>query len=444
MAHKNYDPGRKSEEVEFKVLIAKQKKYYPVILIENMKIKLIVIIVVNLLLAMSSMAQVPNYVPTSSLIAWYSFNGNANDLSGNGNNGALLNGVASTTNRFGTVNSAYSFDGVDDGIYVNNSFFDNGWNQYTVSMWVYLNAMANPNNPNSSHIFFNTDPYYGIGFGTNWGGSNKYYFYMGNGTPALSWNAVNNDQSNQIVTIGAWKLVTFLKSANNYSLYIDNALDQTWISPTTIQSYIYKMYFGRTNPSNANEVINGKLDDIGIWNRALSPCEISQLFTASTSTGIINAATSSSMLCSGQTATLTASGGSSYTWNPGGVAGPTIAVSPTTTTNYSVLGTYSLTCTGNATVSQNVTDCTGISSYSAIQNSRLMIYPNPNNGEFTISAEVNIILTLNNELGQIIKTIYLNEKNNRKSSVMNIANGIYFISGNNGTNSIKERIIVSK
>jgi hypothetical protein len=55
-------------------------------------------------------AQVPSYVPTNGLVAYYPFNGNANDASGNGNNG-VVNGATLTTDRFGDVGKAYSFDG---------------------------------------------------------------------------------------------------------------------------------------------------------------------------------------------------------------------------------------------------------------------------------------------------------------------------------------------
>jgi hypothetical protein len=59
-------------------------------------------------------------IPTEGLTAYFPFNGNANDESGNGNNGTI-NGATLTTDRFGKENSAYSFDGVNDSIIINNS-----------------------------------------------------------------------------------------------------------------------------------------------------------------------------------------------------------------------------------------------------------------------------------------------------------------------------------
>jgi hypothetical protein len=54
-------------------------------------------------------AQVPSYVPSNGLVAYYPFNGNANDASGNGNNGTV-NGATLTSDRFGNVNKAINFD----------------------------------------------------------------------------------------------------------------------------------------------------------------------------------------------------------------------------------------------------------------------------------------------------------------------------------------------
>ena len=49
-------------------------------------------------------------IPSEGLVAWYPFNGNANDESGNENHGTV-NGATLTADRFGNVNGAYSFDG---------------------------------------------------------------------------------------------------------------------------------------------------------------------------------------------------------------------------------------------------------------------------------------------------------------------------------------------
>jgi hypothetical protein len=67
-------------------------------------------LIVALLFATNLMAQnVPNYVPTNGLVGWWSFNGNANDESGNGNNGTV-NGATLTSDRNNQINNAQKFN----------------------------------------------------------------------------------------------------------------------------------------------------------------------------------------------------------------------------------------------------------------------------------------------------------------------------------------------
>ena len=72
---------------------------------------------------------------TDSLVAYYPFNGNANDESGNGHDGTINGDVVAASDRFGNANAAYTFDGVNDGIDVNT--FTPGKSALTISAWVY-------------------------------------------------------------------------------------------------------------------------------------------------------------------------------------------------------------------------------------------------------------------------------------------------------------------
>jgi hypothetical protein len=72
------------------------------------------------------------------LVAYYPFNGNANDESGNGNHAVSFN-VTSTSDRFGKVNSAFKFNGIENSSssQVNhvNPIFNIGQNEYTIHMY---------------------------------------------------------------------------------------------------------------------------------------------------------------------------------------------------------------------------------------------------------------------------------------------------------------------
>ena len=89
-----------------------------------------------LLLTTISFAQIPSYVPSNGLVGWWPFNGNANDESGNGNNGTV-NGATLTADRFGVADKAYSFDGVDDYIQAPNYALSGS---ITFTCWVNMSS----------------------------------------------------------------------------------------------------------------------------------------------------------------------------------------------------------------------------------------------------------------------------------------------------------------
>lgn len=138
-------------------------------------------------------------------------------------------------------------------------------------------------------------------------------------------------------------------------------------------------------------------------------------------------ASSSSMICAGSSATLTASGAVSYVWNPGSIAGSVITVSPTTTTNYTVTGTGSNNCQGTTTVTQIVSDCTGINENKHVAETN--IYPNPTTGIINFTPELlskKADIEVYNSLGQLIKKQTLNFQSTAVD-LSNETSGLYYI-----------------
>jgi hypothetical protein len=141
------------------------------------------------------------------------------------------------------------------------------------------------------------------------------------------------------------------------------------------------------------------------------------------------ATSSNSFLCIGQTATLTASGASTYSWNPGG-NGTIISVTPTLTTTYTVTGTDANGCKNSTTLTQDVSLCTGVVQLVNNSNS-VSIFPNPSTSYITITSinDITSILIFNS-LGALVQTEETNS-----FSVAQLPNGIYFaeIQTKNGT-----------
>ena len=144
-------------------------------------------------------------------------------------------------------------------------------------------------------------------------------------------------------------------------------------------------------------------------------------------------------MCAKESNTLTASGASTYSWNTTATT-PVIVVtsSVATTINYSVTGTDANGCTNVKLYQLKVNGCTAINENTT--NLGLVVYPNPNNGNFSLETDADVELRISNELGQVVKVIQLNAANNHKASVEGLASGIYFVSGNN----INTKIVVQQ
>jgi hypothetical protein len=113
---------------------------------------------------------------------------------------------------------------------------------------------------------------------------------------------------------------------------------------------------------------------------------------------------SGTTLCAGQTATLSATGASTYSWNTGATTS-SIAVNPTVSTSYTVTGYSSNNCAMNSKmVTINVSPCTGLASIHD-QETAISVYPNPVNKNVTIrseNTEERLTVELINSLGEIV------------------------------------------
>jgi hypothetical protein len=256
--------------------------------------------ILTLLIFSSVFSQIPSYVPTNGLIGYWPFNGNANDVSGGGNNGTV-NGAILTTDRFGNTNNSYDFDfnglnwnaGLHKEIYIPfNSSFNSP--SLTVSLWAF------PRN-----YFFNgipgTDKVSALLRRYQYGYSNPngqtWTVDLSNNTITCSIiSASTNITQNGIsvssnILLNQWSQILFSYDNLFLKLYINGILvSQT---PSSIQINIFGnsgVSIGDSNQANGYWYeSNAKLDDIGIWNRALTQAEITGLYsTLGTSQNMAN------------------------------------------------------------------------------------------------------------------------------------------------------------
>jgi len=157
------------------------------------------------------------------LVAYYPFNGNANDASGNGNNGTV-NGAALTTDRLGKANSAYSFDGINDFIQLGTATLPLGNADRSISAWVKFSQKG------SAQDFYGNAEYTILSYGNTAGFQTfgaRYGYEGGSGLGFMGFNdgGPNADYwTHVLVNFDEWHLITYTYSGNSVSIYKDTVL----------------------------------------------------------------------------------------------------------------------------------------------------------------------------------------------------------------------------
>ena len=220
------------------------------------------LIITGIALSINVFAQ----IPTTGLVGYYPFNGNANDASGNGHNG-ILYGATLAPDRFGNANSAYNFDGLDDYIETNiNSGFTN---QITISAWIKTNYLFTGYDPGIVAQRNSTFNVTRIGV-TN---QNKADFLVdinGNGSAnVVSPDAINDNN---------WHLLVGTYDGSILKIYMDNVLKSSLAVTSSIEMSSSFRIGNDNEPTPPTRFFKGFIDDVRIYNLALNTSDISLLY----------------------------------------------------------------------------------------------------------------------------------------------------------------------
>lgn len=221
--------------------------------------------------------QTPQIDLNRGLVAYYPFDGNANDASGNGNDGTVY-GATLTADRFGKPNSAYSFNGMTNFIRIEASSTNSSFNEITIVSWVRPTGCAAGlggivTRWNQSAVYGN---YYGFWYDCTQSqnsiqaGSHEYYM------PSTAHYGP--------IGLNTWSLVTYVISPKlgNESLYINGKLESTKTASENIRTSDLPIIIGADiftyQQNNYYRFFQGDIDDVRIYNRALSQEEVQALF----------------------------------------------------------------------------------------------------------------------------------------------------------------------
>ncbi len=209
---------------------------------------------------------------TNGLIAYYPFNGNANDESGNGNNGTV-NGATLTSDRFGNANSAYGLSTLSDNLTVNGVQPNFNNLNITVSLWVKLPSQWNQS---SLALLKNGTPYtngFDLYIDQNNGayGVNNYKvgFLVGN----YSAVTFTTNQSE----LGLWSNIVGSYDGSYLKIYLNGILKTTQAYNQSMNIQNHNLIFGSWDNPTTPLVKTRQLDDIRIYNRALTASEVAYL-----------------------------------------------------------------------------------------------------------------------------------------------------------------------
>jgi len=219
-------------------------------------------------------------IPSNGLLAFYPFSGNANDASGNAQNGTTYN-VSSTKDRFGNVNSAYAFGGNPTGgvSYISIPSNNIQTNNFSYSAWYYTDvALAN----NSLQVILDVSD--GQTFSGQAMGIASNLFSMYSGPSALAFNQGSTTpialSQKKTFGTGKWVHVVLTRADKKIKLFVNGkAVDSSSSASTKLPQYGSGTVTARIGLKVDNTApAIGNIDDVGIWDRELSVCEIEQLF----------------------------------------------------------------------------------------------------------------------------------------------------------------------
>jgi Concanavalin A-like lectin/glucanases superfamily len=203
---------------------------------------------------------------TNGLVAYYPFNGNAQDESGNRNNGVVVNATL-TADRFGFPNRAYSFNGTSAYIKTTNALPE--MESASVSFWMSVTAAPDLHD---YYVFMEGDQ------------TPDHDFFVTVATDTNIWfNTKDNSKlSSKLPSTNTWFQVVGVadNSINLLKIWVNGHLIRT--SPSLGNAnigYHSQLYLG-CRAVYADNFFRGALDDLRFYNRALPDSEVQQLYAS--------------------------------------------------------------------------------------------------------------------------------------------------------------------
>ena len=204
---------------------------------------------------------------TDGLVGWWPLDGNASDMSGNGNDGVVY-GAILTSDRNGLLNKAYSFNGTNSYIQIPYKSSLNAV-PITYSIWCSANVL------NSLHGSPLTSRYTSPSSGISIYKSPENTWYLMTGISGNEWSSVPTNVS---VELNQWVKLLVSINATEAIFYVNGNPSQTINNFVANTSGSLRIGAGATETSSPQFFFKGLIDDLRIYDRALSAAEVQALY----------------------------------------------------------------------------------------------------------------------------------------------------------------------
>lgn len=209
----------------------------------------------------------PKIALNAGLVAHYPFSGDANDVSGNENNGTVQGNTQLTQDRFNNVNSAFTFDGSFDDILIEDDSTLDLSDAMSVSLWFNLNS----NNGTTWQTLLSKGDFPIENYALYYNSSGNLYHYSLLGGDRVSYASLPVN-----IKLLDWYHVVIRFNGRIASTYINGIriADADWVGKLSTNNS--NLFLGSRERGDTE--LNGKLDDIRIYNRSINEVEIQQLY----------------------------------------------------------------------------------------------------------------------------------------------------------------------
>ncbi len=209
-------------------------------------------------------------ISSSGLLCYYPFNGNVEDESGNELHGKVY-GAILTTDRFGVPDSAYHFDGKGNYIEIPNSAHLNPVNGLTVTTWVKLTGQLKQRENVIVSKFLS-------------GRQRCYSLYINAKRLPVAYIAGIRMKGKTLLSIGEWYLLTETWDGHQWQLYVNGQLEAS--KPcNSVPGDDQNICIGRTSGPHTPAWFLGDIDDVGIYDVALSSQQVLEMYNGDNGNG---------------------------------------------------------------------------------------------------------------------------------------------------------------